>query len=103
MRPSSLATVALLLVTGIWGSTFFVIKDAVSLMSPIDFLAARFAIGAAVPAVVFLPRLLRLSGRHWLAGLGIGSLFGRVRSRRPSACRPQPPPCPASSRASTWC
>ena len=29
MRPSSLATAAVLAVTAIWGSTFFVIKDAV--------------------------------------------------------------------------
>ena len=76
MRNSMLAAGALVLVTAIWGSTFFVIKDAVSAVDPIDFLAVRFAIGATVPAIVFLPRLRRLTAKQWLVGLGIGVLFG---------------------------
>ncbi|QNP55729.1 DMT family transporter [Tessaracoccus defluvii] len=73
---STLATFGILLVTAIWGSTFFVIKDAVSLVDPIDFLAVRFAIGAAVPALIFLPRLRRLTWRQWRTGLGLGGLYG---------------------------
>ncbi len=76
MRTTTPATFALVLVTAIWGSTFFVIKDAVSAVDPIDFLAVRFTIGAVVPALIFLPRLRRLSPRQWAIGLGIGALFG---------------------------
>ena len=45
MRRSTTATLAIVLITAIWGSTFFIIKDAVALVDPVDFLAVRFAIG----------------------------------------------------------
>ncbi|MFT3888070.1 MAG: DMT family transporter [Arachnia sp.] len=76
MRKSVLATAAILAVTAIWGSTFFVIKDAVGRIDPIDFLVVRFTIGALIPAVLFLGRLSRLTGRQWLVGLGIGVVYG---------------------------
>lgn len=76
MRRSSVATLAIVLVTAIWGSTFFVVKETVSLVDPIDFLAARFAIGALVPSVFFHRRLRRLSRRQWGIGLGIGAIYG---------------------------
>lgn len=76
MRPSSLATAAVLAVTAIWGSTFFVIKDAVGKVDPVDFLVVRFAIGAAIPSLLFLGRLRRLTARQWLVGLGIGVVYG---------------------------
>lgn len=76
MRRSTAATLGILLVTAIWGSTFFVIKDAVSLMDPIDFLAVRFAIGALLPSILFLGRLRRLSAGQWLIGLSLGAIYG---------------------------
>lgn len=76
MQRSTLATLAIVVITAIWGSTFFVIKDAVSLIDPVDFLAVRFAIGSLIPALIFLPRLRRLTGRQWLTGLGIGAIYG---------------------------
>lgn len=71
-----LATGAILLVTAIWGSTFFIIKDAVSRVDPIDFLAVRFVVGALVPSLIFLGRLRRLSWRQWSIALGLGVLYG---------------------------
>ncbi len=71
-----LATGAILLVTAIWGSTFFIIKDAVSRVDPIDFLAVRFLVGALVPSLIFLGRLRRLSWRQWGIALGLGVLYG---------------------------
>ena len=62
------AGVPLLLVTAVWGSTFFVIKDAVGRVDPVDFLVVRFAIGAAIPSVLFLGRLRRLGGRRTVGG-----------------------------------
>ncbi|MBB1508248.1 DMT family transporter [Tessaracoccus sp. MC1756] len=75
-RRAPLATFAILVVTAIWGSTFFIIKDAVDRIDPIDFLAARFSIGAVIPAVVFWPRLRRLTPQQWQVGLALGGLYG---------------------------
>ncbi len=76
MRKSTLATFALLFVTAIWGSTFFIIKDAVGRIDPVDFLAVRFAIGAAIPAVVFWRGLRNLDARQWRIGLALGLVYG---------------------------
>lgn len=67
MRRSGLATLAVLTITVIWGSTFFIIKDAVDRMEPIDFLAIRFTIAAALIALVLWPRLRRLPAGGWRA------------------------------------
>lgn len=71
-----MATMAVLFITAIWGSTFFIIKDAVGRIDPVDFLAIRFAIGAAIPALVFHRRLLRLNWAQWRLGLGLGFVYG---------------------------
>lgn len=76
MRRSSLATAAILTITAIWGSTFFIIKDAVALMHPADYLAVRFTIAAVLASLLLLPRLRRLTPRAWCAGLGLGVLYG---------------------------
>ncbi|MDO5678298.1 MAG: DMT family transporter, partial [Propionibacteriaceae bacterium] len=76
MRRSSTATLVVVAISAIWGSTFFIIKDAVGRIDPVDFLAVRFAIGAAIPAVIFHRRLLRLGRRQWLMGLALGVIFG---------------------------
>ena len=76
MRKPTVATLALLVVTAIWGSTFFIIKDAVSKIDPIDFLAVRFAVAALVPAAVFWRRLRQLSAAQWRIGLTLGGLYG---------------------------
>jgi len=46
--PAVTATVALVAVTAVWGSTFVVVKDAVERMAVMDFLTWRFAIAALV-------------------------------------------------------
>lgn len=76
MRASSTATLALLVVTAIWGSTFFIIKDALATIDPLDFLAVRFAIAAAIPAAIFWRRLRRLTATQWQIGLALGGLYG---------------------------
>jgi drug/metabolite transporter (DMT)-like permease len=45
---SSLSFVGLLIATGIWGSTFFVIKDTLNTIHPVTLVAYRFAIAAAI-------------------------------------------------------
>ncbi|MBM3497326.1 MAG: DMT family transporter [Armatimonadetes bacterium] len=64
-----LLTVALLLVTLVWGLTFPIVKDAVADYGVVGFLAIRFALAAAVLA---LPGLRRATRRTWLIGGAIG-------------------------------
>ena len=71
-----LATLLLILVTAIWGSTFFLIKDLVASVPPTDFLAVRFTIAALAMSLVFRRRLLALSRRDVRLGLGLGALYG---------------------------
>jgi len=66
------AVVALLAATAIWGSMFLVVKNAVARAPVMDFLAVRFAIGAAV-MLALRPGCLRGLGRR---GLLHGVLLG---------------------------
>ncbi|HEX7816333.1 DMT family transporter [Dyella sp.] len=75
-RGAALATIGLMSVTAIWGSTFFLIKDLVGRMPTADFLAVRFMIAAAAMAVMFLRPLLRLSLREWWQGIALGVVYG---------------------------
>lgn len=76
LPASRLATLLLLAVTAVWGSTFFLIHDLVTHVPPADFLAVRFAIAAVVMAGVFRRQTLALSRRQVLVGLGLGVLYG---------------------------
>ena len=73
---SRLATVLLIGVTAVWGSTFFLIRDLVQVVPPIDFLAVRFSIAAAVMALAFRRQVLALGRRDLLLGVVLGSLYG---------------------------
>ena len=75
---------ALVGVTAIWGSTFVVVKDAISRMPVLDFLAWRFLL-AALAMLVIRPRSLRqlspAGRRHGLLlglALGAGYVFQTV-------------------------
>ena len=70
-----LAVLALLVVTAIWGSTFFLIKDVVTRIPVADLLAVRFALAAVALAVLIGPRL-QLSRRVLRQGAGLGVLYG---------------------------
>ncbi|MGA8045698.1 MAG: DMT family transporter [Dermatophilaceae bacterium] len=70
------ATVLLVVVTAIWGSTFFLIKDLVETIPPTDFLAVRFTIAALAMTVLFRRQLLALTRRDVQVGLGLGGLYG---------------------------
>ena len=75
-RDTALATLGLVSVTAIWGSTFFLIKDLVGRMAVADFLAVRFVIAALAMVVLFHRPLLRLSRREWWQGIGLGAIYG---------------------------
>jgi drug/metabolite transporter (DMT)-like permease len=76
LPDSRLATLLLVSVTAVWGSTFFLIRDLVAHVPPADFLTVRFAIAAVVMAVLFRRQTLALSRREVLIGVGLGVLYG---------------------------
>jgi drug/metabolite transporter (DMT)-like permease len=74
-RSRHVATLLLVCLTAIWGSTFFMIRDVVVEMSPADFLAVRFTIAAVAVLAVFWRRMLALSAREIQVGVGLGILY----------------------------
>lgn len=69
-------TLALLVVTAVWGSTFIVVKDAIGRMPVTDFLTWRFSL-AAVAMLVVRPRSVAALGpRGRRAGLVLGVALG---------------------------
>jgi drug/metabolite transporter (DMT)-like permease len=78
-RERWLADSALLTVAAIWGSTFFMIKDATQSFPVMAFLTLRFVIAALV-LLPFVLLAIRRRGalptrREWLWGIGAGVLF----------------------------
>ncbi|WP_327425592.1 DMT family transporter (plasmid) [Streptomyces sp. NBC_01527] len=63
-------------VTAVWGSTFFVIQESTRRMPVIDFVAARFTVGALVLAVLRPRALLSLNAAGWARGLVLGLALG---------------------------
>jgi drug/metabolite transporter (DMT)-like permease len=72
LSKPALATILLVAATAVWGSTFVIVKDAVSRMPVMDFLAWRFSIAAIAIAAV-RPRAVRRLDRR---GKAIGVLLG---------------------------
>lgn len=76
-RPAALpAVAALVAVTAVWGSTFLVVQDVTRRMPVLDFLAARFAAGALVLAVLRPRAAVRLDAAGWLRGAVLGLTLG---------------------------
>ncbi|HET9021907.1 MAG TPA: DMT family transporter [Ornithinibacter sp.] len=71
-----LATILLVCVTAVWGSTFFLIRDLVEHVPPADFLAVRFGIAAVVMALLFRRQVMALSRRQVRVGVVLGVLYG---------------------------
>ncbi|WP_242491743.1 DMT family transporter [Actinomyces minihominis] len=67
-RSALLPTLALTLMTAVWGSTFFLIKDLLQQVPPLDFLGSRFGL-AAILVILFQFNRLRSAGRiEWVRG-----------------------------------
>ncbi len=75
-RLRVLATLALLVITASWGSTFFLIHDLLDRVPVLDFLAVRFAI-ASVAILLLSPRAVRRLSRERLRhAVVLGVLYG---------------------------
>ena len=71
-RPRMVAVLLLLLTSAIWGSTFVVVKQAISETSVLDFLAWRFIFAGVLLAVLRPRALMRLGRRGWRHGVLLG-------------------------------
>jgi drug/metabolite transporter (DMT)-like permease len=71
-----LATLLLVALTAVWGSTFFLIHDLVETMPAVDFLAVRFTIAAVIMLVAFWRPVRALDRRQLVIGVGLGALYG---------------------------
>ena len=79
MTPAArtrLATLLLVALTAVWGSTFFLIRDLLETVPPLDFLAVRFSLSAVIMLIVFWRPVRALSRRQVLVGVGLGALYG---------------------------
>jgi drug/metabolite transporter (DMT)-like permease len=74
-RTEPRAVLALVCVTAVWGSTFFLIKEIVDVIPPIDFLGVRFLIAGAVIAVVRARSLFRCPRPVWIRGAVLGLVY----------------------------
>jgi drug/metabolite transporter (DMT)-like permease len=70
-----LPTVALLLMTAVWGVTFVQVKDAVEVYPIFLFLALRFAVATAALGLPFGGRLRLLDRRGLVSGLLLGAFL----------------------------
>ncbi len=75
-RTPMLATLGLLALTAVWGSTFVLIKDVVARMPVADFLAVRFVIAALVMLALFARPVWRMSRQQILRGWLLGVIYG---------------------------
>jgi drug/metabolite transporter (DMT)-like permease len=75
-RITALATLGLLAMTAVWGSTFVLIKDVVGRMPVADFLAVRFVIAALTMLLLFARPVLRLGRGQIARGLLLGVVYG---------------------------
>jgi drug/metabolite transporter (DMT)-like permease len=77
MSKRVLADLALGFCALIWGATFVVIKDALSDISVVLYLALRFGLAAAVMAAIYWPSIRQLTRKTAWAGAQIGFfMFG---------------------------
>lgn len=73
----NLPELALIAITFIWGGTFLVVHNAVTASGPLAFVAARFAIAAAICSLICRGQLLKLTKAEFVTGVAIGvSIFG---------------------------
>lgn len=76
LSRTTLATLALLAMTAVWGSTFVLIKDLLDRVPTLDFLAVRFLIAGIVMVLIAPRALARLSPAARRQSLVLGLLYG---------------------------
>lgn len=77
LRPytQGLATLALIIVTAVWGSTYFMMKGLLNQVDVLDFLAIRFLLAAVCVVPLFWKRLLKARKKTWQQGFCLGLIY----------------------------
>jgi hypothetical protein len=88
MRPKLLSDILLVIVTGVWGMNFAVMKAAYDYFDPLAFTALRFIVAASALLILFKLRGIPLKGKRRispaLTGLGLlGTRFTGLLRYRP--------------------
>lgn len=76
LKSNLAADGALMLTTLIWGSTFFMAKDILSVWPPMAYMFIRFGGAALLLSAMFPRRLAQARGEEWRAGATLGLLIG---------------------------
>jgi drug/metabolite transporter (DMT)-like permease len=76
LKSNLAADGALMLTTLIWGSTFFMAKDILSVWPPMAYMFFRFVAAALLLAAMFPRRLAGARREEWRAGATLGLLMG---------------------------
>lgn len=74
-RVQFAATAVLLCVTTVWGSTFFLLKDLMRQMPPLDFLGTRFALAGLLVVLFQFHRVRTASGQEWRRSFVLGAVY----------------------------
>lgn len=75
MRPATLAHLLLLAVVFVWGTTFVLVKAALTDVSPLLFNLLRMALATAVLTALYWRHLRSLPRAAWLVGITAGVLL----------------------------
>ena len=65
----------LVLVAAVWGSSFFMTKDIITRIPPLDFLGERFAVAGLAGGLLLAPRLRRADRGTWWRGIALGAVY----------------------------
>lgn len=81
MKKNVVADISLLMVAFVWGTTFVVVQNAISILPPHSFNAVRFALASITLLIIILLKdkksLLKISTKELSAGITLGFfLFG---------------------------
>ena len=66
------ADLSLLIVSAIWGTTFALLRDSLRLIHPVELMAIRFSLAAAIVAAIYWKRLAAPRGLWLRDGLWLG-------------------------------
>ncbi len=66
------AELALIGITLLWGATFLIVKNAMTVTGPLFFVGLRFATATIAAAIVAAPLLRGVTRKEWIAGSAIG-------------------------------
>ncbi|OKL46560.1 hypothetical protein BSR29_06945 [Boudabousia liubingyangii] len=69
------ASLSILMLCAVWGSTFPMAKGLMERIPGMDYLSWRFNLAFVLGLLLFFPRIKRMTGREWFYGLALGTIY----------------------------